>query len=137
MSHKFILILILFAGIGCINKEVNVTSETAEPALGGIAVGITPKLIYADQGKNVSFTIDLLSSENKDDVVTILIQGGWVNTTLRQSIAAGEELSIPITLDVPLKADNTSFRVTVISHNLNSTSSTTGYIVIRHAYNDN
>jgi hypothetical protein len=141
MSRPELLVVLMiglvFAGVGCTAPESSTESAKPQttaygevPVVGGVAVGLTPKLINASLGENASFTVDLLSSENADDVVTVSIRGAWINKTFTRDIEAGEELSIPVQINIPQKADNTTVTVSAASHNLNSTSSTTGLILI-------
>ncbi len=128
--HNIFLAVVLgliFLVMGCISSD---NMEKSKPIVGGVAVGISPKVIYADKGSNISFTVDLLSTENADDRITININGTWINKTFIQDIKAGAKASVPISITLPLNAGNTSLTVKAISHNLNATSSTTGMIII-------
>ena len=127
MSYRNIILgmlvvsMMLFAA-GCTEPKPVVT--------GGIAVGISPKLIHADKGGNISFTVDMLSTENADDRVTIEISAAWIKKTLVQDIKAGSEVSVPVYAAVPMNAENTTITVRALSRNLNAASSTTGYILV-------
>lgn len=137
MSRNMILVVLIIAIVagsaGCATTEdtesTKLTSQGA-PIVGGVAVGISPKLIHASVGENVSFSVDLLSSENADDVVTVNLNGQWIDESFLQEIRAGESLSIPMQLNVPQDAENTTVSVTATSHNLDATSGTTGFIII-------
>jgi hypothetical protein len=135
VTRVFLMIGLMFFVIGCTTPD-NASSKNREsmdknkPAVGGVAIGLSPKIIYADKGGNVSFAVDLLSTENADDRVTININGTWINRTFLQDIKAGEEASVPVSITVPLNAGNTTLTVKAVSHNLNATSSTTGMIII-------
>ncbi len=110
------------------NKEPTAGNQ---PAVGSVAVGISPKIIYASRGGNISFTVDLLSTENTDDSIAVNISGTWINKTFIQDIKSGASSSIPVHITVPLNAVNMSFTVRATSHNLNATASTTGLILIK------
>lgn len=128
-----LIIAIVTGGAGCATTEdvedTKLTSQNA-PVVGGVAVGISPKLIHASGGGNVSFSVDLLSSENADDVVTLNLNGQWINESFLQEIGAGESISVPVHFDVPQDAGNTTVSVTATSRNLDATSGTTGFIII-------
>jgi len=137
MSRNIILVILIIAivagGAGCATTEdagdTKMNSQNA-PIVGGVAVGISPKLIQTSVGENVSFSVDLLSSENANDVVTVNLNGRWIDESFSQEIGAGESLSVPIQFDVPQDAENTTVSVTATSRNLNATSGTTGFIII-------
>ena len=137
MLRNMILVVLIIAivagGAGCATTEdvrdTKLTSQDA-PVVGGVAVGISPKLIHASVGENVSFSVGLLSSENADDVVTVNLNGQWIDESFLQEIGAGESLSVPMQLNVPQDAENTTVSVTATSRNLNATSGTTGFIII-------
>ncbi len=123
---------------GTLENTPNVYKDTASTAVrskpsivGGVAVGVSPRVVYADRGESVSLTVDLLSTENADDTVTININGTWINETLMQDIRAGASASVPVHITVPQNAENTSFKVKATSHNLNATSSTSGAVLIK------
>jgi len=116
--------------MGCTAPE-SVKNADKEHIVGGVAVGVSPKVIYAEKGENVSFNVDLLSTENADDRVTISISGMWINKTLTQNIKAGGNTSIPVIINVPVDALNMTYKIKVLSSNLNSTSSSTGVILIK------
>jgi hypothetical protein len=138
MSHPKLAVVLMMglvlAGFGCVAPESDTKSVTPQtttsPVVGGVAVGISPKVIQAEKGENISFNVDLLSSENADDRVTVNIKGAWLNKTFLQDIEAGENLSLSIQVTVPSTADNMTFTVTATSHNLGAVSSTTGLILI-------
>ncbi len=128
----FLSLGLIFSILGCIepgarNKE---TSGKTAPVTGGVAIGISPKVIHAERGENISFTVDLSSTENADDRVTININGTWFNKTLTQDIQAKANASVPIHISVPLNAVNMSFKVKAVSRNLNAESSSAGLILI-------
>ena len=128
-----LIIAIVAGGSGCATtKDVGDTKLTSQdaPVVGGVAVGISPKLIHASVGENVSFSVDLLSSENADDVVTVNLNGQWIDESFLQEIGAGESLTVPVQFDVPQDAGNTTVSVTATSRNLDATSGTTGFIII-------
>lgn len=138
-NNIFVVLLtlgLIFFVMGCIASDSTTSKNKAgadsdKPVVGGIAVGVSPKIIYADKGDNISFTVDLLSTENADDRVTISINGTWINKTLVQDIEAGANVSVPVHITVPSNAGNMSFMVKATSHNLNATSSTAGMIFIK------
>ncbi|MBU4222889.1 MAG: hypothetical protein KKA10_14965 [Euryarchaeota archaeon] len=116
--------------MGCTNLE-NKINEDKEPISGGVAVGISPKVIYADRGENITFNIDLQSTENVKDIVTVFLNGSIINKTIIQEIKARENMSLPINIWIPLNAVNASFKARVDSQNLNSNASATGIILIK------
>lgn len=128
-----LIIAIVAGGTGCTTTEdaddTKLISQDA-PIVGGVAIGISPKLIHASGGGNISFSVDLLSSENVDDVVTLNLNGQWINESFLQDIGAGESISVPVQFDVPQDAGNTTVSVTATSRNLDATSGTTGFIII-------
>ena len=129
----FLIIAMIFLVIGCTAPDTSkneINTERNKQVVGGVAVGISPKVIYTDKDGNIFFTVDLLSTENADDRVTININGTRINKTLMQDIKAGTKASVPISITMPLNAENTSFTVKATSQNLNATSSTTGMIII-------
>lgn len=115
--------------MGCTVPESGKNSVT-EHIVGGVAVGVSPKVIYAERGENVSFNVDLQSTENADDSVTIKVNGMWINQTLMQDIKAGDSASVPVKINVPVDAINITYKVSAVSSNINSISSTTGVIMI-------
>jgi len=125
----FIIVLTSFF-MGCTNLE-NKINEDKEPISGGVAVGISPKVIYADRGENITFNIDLQSTENVKDIVTVFLNGSIINKTIIQEIKARENMSLPINIWIPLNAVNASFKARVDSQNLNSNASATGIILIK------
>lgn len=128
--HMFIFIGFISFFMGCIAPEQSMNPER-EQIVGGIAVGVSPKVIHADNGENISFTVDLLSTENADDRVTISINGTWINENLTKDVKAGANESVLLHINVPLNAVNMSFKVKAWSHNLNTTSTTSGMIIIK------
>lgn len=134
MSGKKIIHILLITGLisismGCTVPESGKNSVT-EHIVGGVAVGVSPKVIYAERGENVSFNVDLQSTENADDSVTIKVNGMWINQTLMQDIKAGDSASVPVKINVPVDAINITYKVSAVSSNINSISSTTGVIMI-------
>ena len=134
LSHKyymvFLILGLIFSFAGCIapeNKQVG-----SKNIVGGVSVGVSPKVIHADRGDNISFTVELSSTENANDIVTININGSWFSKTLSQDIQAGGKALIPIHITVPSNAVNMSIKVEAKSHNLNATSSTSGAIIIKN-----
>lgn len=135
MSGKKIIHVLLIIGLisfsmGCTAPESN-KNTVKEHISGGVAVGVSPKVIYAQMGENVSINVDLHSTENADDTITVKIEGTWISMMLVQDIRAGEDASVPIHITVPTDAANMSYTVKATSHNLNATSSTTGIIIIK------
>jgi len=106
-----------------VSKKEYTTDENINVTVGGVSVGVEPKVIHAS---NPNFKIYLKSTENKDDVVEIFIDS-FVNKTIIVNINAGGELVIPINIS------NLTYNLTEIekimivakSRNLNSSSSTT------------
>lgn len=136
MSRKKIIYILLITGLisfsmGCIAPESGKNTDK-EHIIGGVAVGVSPKVIYAQRGENVSFNVDLQSTENADDQVTISINGTWIDETLTRDIKAGGNASVPIWIIVPQDAVNMSFRVKAMSNNLKATSATSGMIFIKN-----
>ncbi len=128
--YMLLLILVLiFSAAGCIAPE----NKPVDPRniVGGVSVGISPKVIYADRGDNISFNAELSSTENANDIVILIINGLWFNRTFTQDIQAGGKAMVPVHITVPSDAVNTSIRVEARSRNLNATSSTSGAILIR------
>lgn len=128
-----LIIVIVAGGAGCATTQgeaANKLTSQDAPVVGGVAVGISPKLIHANGGENVSFSVDLLSSENADDMVTVSLNGQWIDESFLQEIGAGESLSVPVQINVPQDAENSTVSVTATSRNLNATSGTTGFIIV-------
>lgn len=130
-SKVLLTLIFLFSVAGCTAPENKEDTIQNTSVIGGVAVGISPKIIYADKGENVTFSIDLVSTENAEDRVTIQIHDTWIDRTVKQDIQAGKSISIPIHIKVPVDAGNTSFKVNAISNNLKATSSTSGVILIK------
>jgi hypothetical protein len=135
MSRKMIIHILLITGLisfsmGCIAPESGKNTDK-EHIIGGVAVGVSPKVIYSERGENVSINVDLHSTENADDAVTVKINGTWISMVLVQDVIAGTNISVPVHIIVPEDAVNMSYTVKATSHNLNATSSTTGIIIIK------
>ena len=135
MLTKKIFVILIIIGftsffMGCTAPGIE-KNTVKEHIVGGVAVGVSPRVIYAERGENVSFNVDLQSTENADDRVTISINGTWVDETLAQDIEAGGKASVPVRIVVPQDAVNMSFRVNAMSNNLNATSATSGMIFIK------
>lgn len=88
-------------------------------------------MIFAQSGENISLNVELHSTENADDTVTVKINGTWISMVLMQDVRAGVNASIPVQITVPQDDANMSYSVKATSSNLNATSSTTGVIIIR------
>lgn len=138
--HIFLIIVFISFSMGCIAPEKIkdpgtepkvVESKVMEPIVGGVAIGVSPRVILADRGENISFTVNLLSTENADDRVTISINDTWINENLTKDIKAGANESVLLHISVPLNAVNMSFSLKARSQNLNATSTTSGMILIR------
>lgn len=135
MSGKKIIHILLIIGlisfsIGCTAPQSE-NNTLKEQIVGGVAVGVSPKVIYAERGENVSINVDLHSTEEANDEVTVKIEGIWLNMMLVQDVRARENSSVPVHITVPQDAVNMSYNVKATSHNLNATSSTTGVIIIK------
>jgi uncharacterized membrane protein len=135
MSRKKIIHILLITGLisfsmGCIAPEIGKNTDK-EHIIGGVAIGVSPKVIYSERGENVSINVDLYSTENADDAVTVKINGTWISMMLVQDVHAGQNTSVPVHIHVPEDAVNMSYSVKATSHNLNATSSTTGVIIIK------
>jgi hypothetical protein len=135
MSIKKIIYILMITGLisismGCTAPESE-KNPVNEHIVGGVAVGVSPRMIIAERGENVSFNVDLQSTENADDRVTISINGSWIDETLTQDIKAGGNASVPVSIVIPQDAVNMSFRVKAMSKNLNATSATSGIIFIK------
>ncbi len=126
--HILLITGLIFFSMGCTAPE---NEKNIEHIVGSVAVGVSPKVIYAEKGENVSFNVDLQSTENADDRVTIIINGTWINHRLREDIEAGGSASVQVKINVPLDATNMTYKVSVLSSNLNATSSSTGVIFIK------
>ena len=136
MLTKKIFVILIIIGftsffMGCTAPGIE-KNTVKEHIVGGVAVGVSPRVIYAERGENVSFNVDLQSTENADDRVTIKVNGTWFSTTIVHEIKAGGNASVPVKINVPENASNMSFRVEAKLSNLNATSSTSGIIIIRN-----
>ena len=134
MSGKKIIHILLIAGLisilmGCIAPENKINADT-KTMVGGVVVGISPRVIYAEKGENVSFNVDLQSTEKADDKIKISVNGSWINRKAEVDLKSGGKASIPVQILIPEDALNMSYMVKVLSSNLNMTSSTTGVIII-------
>jgi hypothetical protein len=134
LLSTFFLLILIFAASGCTgpNSTEKKNSPSKEAVSGGVAVGISPRVIYAERGENITFSVDLVSTENIDDKITIKIDNSWTNQTLIHEIKAGATDSIPVNIKVPSDAGNISIKVSALSLNLNATSSTAGMIFIKN-----
>lgn len=135
MSGKKIIHLLLITGLisismGCTAPESG-KNTVKEHIVGGVAVGVSPKVIYAERGENVSFNVDLQSTENADDELIISINGLWMNKSFMQNLTARGNASIPVIINIPMDAVNMTYKIKVVSSNLNATSSSTGIIFIK------
>lgn len=135
MSTKKIFLIYIIISLtsflmGCTAPD-NKMNADKKPIVGGVAVGISPKVIYAERGENVTFNVDLQSTENADDRVIISISGAWIDEKLTNDIKAGGNASVPVRIIVPQDAVNMSYNVRATSNNLNATSSTSGVIIIK------
>ena len=111
-------IAVIIAVLLCLCAQKEVVEKGGEAITGGIVVGVEPKIVNAS---NPNFKIYLKSTENRDDVVEVKIEP--VNRTIVREIKAGEELWIPVTIEIP--DVNTTITVTAKSRNLNASSSAT------------
>ncbi|RLI76782.1 hypothetical protein DRP04_12315 [Archaeoglobales archaeon] len=112
-------VAVIIAVFLCLCAQKEVVEKGGEAITGGIAVGVEPKIVNAS---NPNFKIYLKSTENRDDVVEVKINS-IVNKTIVREIKAGEELWIPVTIEIP--DVNTTITVTARSRNLNASSSAT------------
>jgi hypothetical protein len=130
----FFLLILILAASGCTSPDNSEKKDSPlkEAVSGGVAIGISPRVIYADKGENITFSVDLVSTENIDDSITIKIDNSWTNQTLIHEIKAGATDSIPVNINVPSNAGNMSIKVSALSLNLNATSSTAGMIFIKN-----
>jgi len=129
--HILLITVLISISMGCTAPESG-KNTVKEHIVGGVAVGVSPRVIYAERGENVSFNVDLQSTENADDRVTINVNGTWFSTTIFHDIKAGGNASVPVKIDVPDNASNMSLRIEAKSSNFNATSSTTGMIIMRN-----
>lgn len=135
MSTKKIFLIFIIIGLtsffmGCTAPD-NKMNADKKPIVGGVAVGISPKVIYAERGENVTFNVYLQSTENTDDMITVGINGTWINMTIIQNILAGENRTLPVYAIIPKTAENMSFKVRALSQNFKVSSSTSGVIIIK------
>lgn len=133
--HILLITVLISFSMGC-TAPGSGKNTAKEHIVGGVAVGVSPKVIYAQRGENVSFNVDLKSTENADDQVTISISGTWIDEKQTTDIKSGGNASVPVWIIVPQDAVNMSFRVKAMSNNLNATSSTSGMIFIKKSGSD-